>query len=324
VVPFDLSVPIEVFARARLPDGLHPYRVWVCGPAPDVDAGTFMLRAPWGLDALLDADTVVIPGCSEKAGPAPESALAALRAAAARGARLASICSGAFILAQTGLLDGLPATTHWAATSALAQAFPSVQVRPDMLYVDNGQILTSAGAAAGLDLCLHMIRRDFGSAVAADAARLSVMPLEREGGQAQFVVHQQPPVPAGTHLEQALAWIEDHLGEDLTLAGMAAAAGMSERTFGRRFRDQLGTTPIQWLLRARIRRAQHLLENTDHTVDRIAGQTGFGSVTAFRERFKQVASVSPRAYRAAFRGGMRGPVEPKLAPAKADDRNLLL
>ncbi|WP_428833981.1 GlxA family transcriptional regulator [Microbispora maris] len=303
VVPFDLATPIEVFGRTRLPDGRRPYRVRVCGPAPEVATEAFALRVPYGVDALAHADTVIVPGCSERAGPPPAEALEALREAAARGTRLASICVGAFTLAAAGLLDGLRATTHWAAAPELARRFPSVDVRPDVLYVDNGQVLTSAGAAAGLDLCLHMIRRDHGSAVAADAARLSVMPLEREGGQAQFIVHEHPPVPGGSLLEPVLAWIEDNLGRDLTLAEMAARGGMSERTFSRRFRQQTGTTPLQWLLRARVRRAQYLLENSDHGVERIAAQAGFGSPTAFRERFKRVVGTTPQAYRSSFRGG---------------------
>ncbi len=306
VVPFDLATPIEVFGRTRLPDGRTPYRVRVCGPAPEVATEAFALRVPYGVDALAEADTIIVPGCSERSGPAPAEALEALREAAARGTRLASICVGAFTLAAAGLLDGLRATTHWAAAPELARRFPSVDVRPDVLYVDNGQVLTSAGAAAGLDLCLHMIRRDHGSAVAADAARLSVMPLEREGGQAQFIVHEHPPVPGGSLLEPVLAWIEDNLGRDLTLAEMAARGGMSERTFSRRFRQQTGTTPLQWLLRARVRRAQYLLENTDHGIERIAAQAGFGSPTAFRERFKRVVGTTPQAYRSSFQGGPAG------------------
>nr|WP_231904936.1 helix-turn-helix domain-containing protein [Streptantibioticus cattleyicolor] len=301
VVPFDLATPIEVFGRVRLPDGRRPYRVRACGVTPEVRSEAFTLRVPWGLEALADADTIIVPGCSEEAGPPPAAALDALRDAAARGARIASICAGAFVLAATGLLDGLAATTHWLAAGPLAAAHPEIEVRPDVLYVDNGRLLTSAGASAGLDLCLYMIRRDFGSVVAADAARLSVMPLEREGGQAQFIVHTQPPVPRGSELEPVLAWIEDHLAQELTLRQMAARCRMSERTFSRRFREQTGTTPLQWLLRARVRRAQYLLENTDHPIERIAGQAGFGSPTAFRERFKRVTGTTPHSYRAAFR-----------------------
>jgi transcriptional regulator GlxA family with amidase domain len=299
-VAFDMATPIEVFGRVRLPDGRRPYRVRVCGMQPQVPTETFIIEAPWGLDALADADTIIVPGCSEDAGPPPPQALEALRDAAARGARIASICGGAFTLAATGLLDGLGATTHWIAAELLAKMFPKVDVRPDVLYVDNGQLLTSAGAAAGLDLCLHMVRHDLGSAVAADAARLSVMPLEREGGQAQFIVHPQPPLPSGSALEPVMAWIEDYLGQHLTLAAMAGRCGMSERTFSRRFREQTGTTPMQWLLRARVRRAQYLLENSDYPIERIAEQAGFGSATAFRERFKRVTGTTPQGYRAAF------------------------
>ncbi|WP_433444498.1 GlxA family transcriptional regulator [Nonomuraea sp. CA-141351] len=301
VVAADMATPIEAFGRARLADGRRPYRVLVCAATPQVASDTFTLIAPHGLQTLREADTIVVPGCSEQATPPTPQVLDALRTAATAGTRIASICVGAFTLAAAGLLDGLSATTHWVAARRLAQMYPQVDVQPDVLYVDNGQILTSAGAAAGLDLCLHIIRRDFGSAVAADSARLSVMPLEREGGQAQFILHNQPPVPQGSLLEPALTWIEDNLAQDVTLAQMAMHSGMSERTFSRRFREQTGTTPLQWLLRARVRRAQFLLETTDHGVERIAAQAGFGSATAFRERFKRVAGVTPQTYRSSFR-----------------------
>jgi len=228
-----------------------------------------------------------------------DEVLDALRRAAGNGTRIASICVGAFILAATGLLDGHRATTHWAATALLAARYPTIDVDPDVLYVDNGQLLTSAGAAAGLDLCLHMIRRDHGSAVAADAARTCVMPLERAGGQAQFIAHEPPPPDAAT-LEPVLRWMQANLGRDLTLEDIAAQATMSTRTLGRRFREQTGTTPLQWLHRARIRHAQYLLETTAHPVDRIATQVGFGSPTAFRDRFKRLTGTSPHAYRRAF------------------------
>ncbi|MFI1470560.1 GlxA family transcriptional regulator [Streptomyces wuyuanensis] len=299
VIPFDLSTPIEVFTRTRLPDGRPGYRIRVCAEQPEVDAGSFTLRAPWGLDGLKGADTIIVPGTATTAPPSPE-VLDALRAAAADGTRIASICSGTFPLAATGLLDGLRATTHWAAAAALADTYPDVTVDPGVLYIDNGQILTSAGAAAGLDLCLHMIRRDYGSAVAADAARLSVMPLEREGGQAQFIVPEHPPTPKGSTLEPLLTWLQGNLGRDLTLADIAARAGTSTRSLIRHFREQTGTTPLQWLHSARIRQAQHLLETTDHSVERIAAQVGFGSPTAFRDRFKRTTGVSPHAYRRSF------------------------
>jgi transcriptional regulator GlxA family with amidase domain len=300
VIPFDLSTPIEVFSRTRLPDGRPGYQVRVCAERPEIDAGAFTVRVPRGLDGLRAADTIIVPGTADTAAPVSSAVRDALRAAAANGTRIASICSGTFPLAATGLLDGLRATTHWAVADLLAGAHPDIEVDPDVLYVDNGQILTSAGAAAGLDLCLHMIRRDYGSAVAADAARLSVMPLEREGGQAQFIVHPHAPAPQGSTLEPLLAWLQDNLSSDLTLADIAAHAGTSTRTLIRRFREQTGSTPLQWLHRARIRQAQHLLETTHHSVERIGAQVGFGSPTAFRDRFKRITSVSPHTYRRTF------------------------
>ncbi|MEU9455265.1 helix-turn-helix domain-containing protein [Streptomyces sp. NPDC048277] len=303
VVPSDFTVPIDTFGWARLPDGRDAYRVRVCGPADEVTAagGAFTIKAPYGLDALAEADTIIVPGLADPTLAPPAEVADALRAAAANGTRIASVCVGAFVLAATGLLDGLRATTHWAAADTLAALYPEIDVDANVLYVDNGQFLTSAGAAAAMDVCLHMIRKDHGSAVAAHAARMSVMPLEREGGQAQFIVHDQPPAPAGATLEPLLVWLEDNCGRDLTLDEVAARAGMSTRTLNRRFRDQTGTTPLQWLHRARVRRAQHLLETTGHPVERIATQAGFGSPTAFRERFRRVVGTSPQAYRRAFR-----------------------
>ncbi|MCW7990391.1 AraC family transcriptional regulator [Streptomyces platensis subsp. clarensis] len=301
VIPFDLSTPIEVFTRTRLPDGRPGYQVRVCAERPEVDAGAFALRAPWGLDGLTDADTVIVPGTADPTAPLPPAVHDALNAAAANGTRIASICSGTFSLAAAGLLDRLRATTHWIAAGTLAAAYPDIDVDPDVLYVDNGQILTSAGAAAGLDLCLHLIRRDYGSAVAADAARLSVMPLEREGGQAQFIVQPYPSTPRGSALEPLLTWLQDNLARELTLADIAVRADVSTRTLIRRFREQTGTTPLQWLHRARVRQAQHLLETTTHSVERIGAQVGFGSPTAFRDRFKRTTGVSPQTYRRTFR-----------------------
>ncbi|MCM1965804.1 MULTISPECIES: GlxA family transcriptional regulator [unclassified Streptomyces] len=300
VIPFDLATPIEVFSRTRLPDGRPGYQIRVCAEQPEVDAGSFSLRAPWGLDGLRGADTIIVPGTDVPTAPLAPAVRAALLAAAEQGTRIASVCSGTFPLAATGLLNGLRATTHWMAADLLAATYPDIEVDPDVLYVDNGRILTSAGAAAGLDLCLHMIRKDYGSAVAADAARLSVMPLEREGGQAQFIVHDHVPTPRGSVLEPLLAWLQENLASELTLADIAARAGTSTRTLIRHFRDQTGSTPLQWLHRARIRQAQHLLETTQHSVERIGAQVGFGSPTAFRDRFKRTTGVSPHAYRRAF------------------------
>ncbi|HEX3787161.1 MAG TPA: helix-turn-helix domain-containing protein [Pseudonocardiaceae bacterium] len=299
VVAADLATPIEVFGRTRLPDGRSPYEVRVCAATEEVDAVVFTLRAPWGLAALAEADTIIVPGTADPTLPVSEEVLTALRRAAANGTRIASICVGAFVFAATGLLDGLRATTHWVAADAFARRFPLIDVDPNVLYVDNGQFLTSAGAAAGLDLCLHMIRTDHGTAVAADAARLAVMPLERDGGQAQFIVHE-PPTPDGATLEPVLRWMEQNGHRDLSLADIASQARLSTRTLNRRFREQTGTTPLQWLHRARLRRAQFLLETTGHSVERIASQVGFGSVTAFRDQFKRLVGTNPRAYRLAF------------------------
>jgi transcriptional regulator GlxA family with amidase domain len=301
VLAFDLSTPAEVFGRARLPNGRAPYRVRVCAPADEVDAGVFALRAPWDLDALVEADTIVVPGLADPAAPIPEGVLKALRAAADNGTRIASICVGAFTLAAAGLLDGLRATTHWAAATELSRRYSAVDVDADVLFVDNGRILTSAGAAAGLDLCLHMIRQDHGSAVAADAARVAVMPLERDGGQAQYIVHEQPGAP-GSSLEPLLRWMEENAQRRLTLDEIASRATISTRTLNRRFREQTGTTPLRWLQRSRIRRAQYLLETTGDPVERIAIQVGFGSPTSFRGLFKRLVGTSPQAYRRAFQG----------------------
>ncbi|MFI9339779.1 GlxA family transcriptional regulator [Streptomyces sp. NPDC052773] len=303
VIPFDLSAPIDAFGWARLPDGREAYRVRVCSDRKEVNAGAFTVRAPYGLDALAEADTIILPGVEDPPDPLPPGVTEALRAAAAQGTRIASVCVGAFLFAATGLLDGLRATTHWIAAPDLAARYPRVTVDPNVLYVDNGQFLTSAGAAAAMDMCLHMIRKDHGSAVAAHAARMSVMPLEREGGQAQFIVHDPPPVPSGATFEPLLRWLEDNCEKELSLEDIAARAGMSTRTLNRRFREQTGTTPLQWLHRARVRRAQYLLETTAYPVERIAAQAGFGSPTAFRERFRRVVGTSPQGYRRAFRSG---------------------
>lgn len=308
VVPFDLATPYELFQRVRLPDGAPGYQVRVCGVREEVETEGFWIRVRHGLEALGRADTVLLPGVADVSAPVPEHLVRAVQRAAARGARVASICSGAFLLAATGLLDGKRATTHWLAAAELARRFPAVTVDPRVLYVDEGQVLTSAGAAAGLDLCLHLIRRDHGAAVAAEAARVSVMPLERAGGQSQFIVHAPPAQEpggegAGGSLRPLLAWLEGKLADEgLTLEAMARRAATSVRSLSRRFREQTGTTPLQWLLRARVRRAQLLLETTAHSIERVAASAGFGSVAAFRVQFGRAVGTSPQAYRRAFRG----------------------
>ena len=211
---------------------------------------------------------------------------------------MASICSGAFVLAEAGLLDGRRATTHWLCADLLASHYPQVKVDPNVLFVDEGEIVTSAGASAGMDMCLHLVRRDFGQAVAAHAARLAVAPVNREGGQAQFI-RRDPPRSSGS-LASHLEWAAAHLAEPLNVARMAAQAGMSERSFARHFREQMGTTPMQWLLTVRVRRAQELLESSAAYVDQIAAACGFQSTVTFRTSFRRIAGVSPGDYRRRF------------------------
>jgi transcriptional regulator GlxA family with amidase domain len=301
VVAFDLAVPVETFGYTRLDDGSPPYRVLVCAPSPSVSTGLFEIRAPHGLEALRQADTIMVPGVAEGFALPGEDVYEALRAAMARGARIASVCSGALVLAAAGLLDGQRATTHWLAGDVLARRHPKVDVTPDVLFVDNGAVLTSAGAAAGLDLCLHMIRNDFGATVAADAARRSVMQLERAGGQAQFITHEPPGPEAGASLQPLLHWLAANGHRELTLTDLAARAALSPRSLTRKFREQTGTTPLQWLARARVRRAQELLETTDRPVEQLAFDVGFTSLTSFRDRFRRVVGTTPQAYRRAFR-----------------------
>ncbi len=311
VLPFDLAMPCEVFGRVRLPALHDAYQIRVCGEARDIKAGAFDLRVQWDLAHVAGAHTVILPGIANPTMPIAQGVIDAVRAAAARGARIASICTGAFVLAATGLLDGQRATTHWLAAAELAARYPAIDVDPDVLFVDNGRLLTSAGAAAGLDLCLHMVRRDHGAAVAANAARVAVMPLERDGGQAQFILHQPPS--SGASLQAVLHWMEQNLHRPLALEDIAQHAAMSTRTLSRRFREQAGTTPLQWVLNARVRRAQQLQETTTLSVERVATEVGFASATTFRDRFVRLVAASPTAYRRMFGG--RGPERAHSGPA---------
>jgi transcriptional regulator GlxA family with amidase domain len=300
VVAFDLAVPVEVFTRATDRDGERAYRVRICAAGRAARSGLFTLRTEHDLSALADAGTIIVPGTDDVSQPTPPAVLAALRAAALSSVRIASVCSGAFVLAEAGLLDGLRATTHWLAAPLLAARYPGIRVDPDVLYVDEGRILTSAGAAAGLDLCLHLVRRDLGADAAGHAARLCVMPLERAGGQAQFIEHATPGAGGGS-LEAALEWTRRHLHEPLRVVDLARRVGMSERTFNRRFREQVGTTPARWLARERVLRAQRLLESSDLPVEQVADRVGFGSAVTLRQRFGAVVGTSPQAWRQAFR-----------------------
>ncbi len=296
VVLGDLSVPCEIFGRA--PE--RAYEVRVCSLAPTVRTAHVALTVPRRLATLRRADVVIVPGVDDLDRPIPPTVVRALRAAIERGAVVASICTGAFVLAATGALDGHRATTHWASAAEFARRYPRIAVDAGVLYVDNGALLTSAGAAAGLDLCIHLVRRDLGADAAGQVARAAVMPLAREGGQAQFITHE-PPRDDGATLEPLLVWAEAHLADDLTLPRLARRAATSTRTLSRRFRDQIGATPAAWVKRARVRRAQHLLETTDLSIERLAAEAGFASTTVLRDSFRGLVGTSPQAYRRAFR-----------------------
>jgi transcriptional regulator GlxA family with amidase domain len=299
VVLGDLATPIEVFGRVRDAAGDSPYDVRVCSAAEEVVSQHVTLRVPWRLSVLGRAQTVVVPGIASHDRLPPPETLNAIRRAVRREARVASICSGAFVLAATGALDGRRATTHWLGAAELARRHPAIEVDADVLYVDGGCVLTSAGAAAGLDLCIHMVRRDLGAEVAARVARAAVMPLERAGGQAQFIVHEAP-ADDGTTIGGLLEWLERNLRRDLSLPVIARRAAMSTRTLSRRFRDHVGATPAAWVARARVRRAQRLLETTDLSIERVAAEAGFGSSAIMREHFGQTVGTSPQAYRRSF------------------------
>ncbi len=302
VVPFDLGVPIQVFGYPRPDLGARRYAMTVCAARRGrvTTSGGFSIDVEHGLEALRRARTIVVPGIDDISLPIARGVIRALVEAHARGARIVSICTGAFVLAQAGLLDGRRATTHWLDAPAFVARFPRVVLDPDVLYIDEGSVLTSAGIAAGLDLCLHVVRSDHGAAVANAIARRLVVAPHRSGGQAQFVA-QPVAEPTGQRLEPTRGWILERLGEPITVAGMAAHAHMSLRTFARRFRVETGTSPLQWLLRQRILAAQQLLEQTDRHVETIAGACGFGSAVSLRVHFRRELRTSPLAYRRAFR-----------------------
>jgi transcriptional regulator GlxA family with amidase domain len=301
VAMFELSVACEVFGldRPELADPWYEHRVVAAAPGPHTSPEGVSIHTPYGLDELERADTVIVPARSFPGDP-PEELLAALRAAHARGARLLSVCTGAFVLAAAGLLDGRRATTHWMWAAELAERYPRVEVDPKVLYVDGGDILTSAGTAAGIDLMLHVVRLDHGAEVANAVARRMVVPPHRDGGQAQFVDLPMPD-PDDSPLGGVLGWMLEHVGEELTVEQLARQARTSPRTFARQFRAVTGTTPHQWLLSQRILLAQRLLETTDEPVERVAERAGFGSAAGLRQHFTRAVSASPLAYRRTFR-----------------------
>jgi AraC family transcriptional activator FtrA len=298
---FEFACAAEVFGLPRPELGPGWYRFVTCAAARSPLRGQYGMRvvADAGLERLAEADTVIIPGWKGIDVPVPAPVLDALRAAHARGARLLSICSGAFVLAATGLLDGKRASTHWRYADALQRKYPRIAVDPAVLYVDEGQLLTSAGSAAGLDLCLHLVRRDHGPDIANQVARRLVIPPHRDGGQAQFV---ERPVPRRE--TSALSKVIDTMYRQLTshqpIAGLAAMAAMSERSFMRRFKEATGMSPADWLISARVDRARELLEGSSLSIDAIADECGFGSAITLRHHFRRKLGTSPSAYRTRF------------------------
>jgi transcriptional regulator GlxA family with amidase domain len=313
VVPFDLGVPHQIFGYEP-PERRSPlYTVRICAPKAGrlACAHGVVLQVSHGLAALAAADTIIVPGIDDLDLPVPRAVCSALRAAHARGARIASICTGAFVLAAAGVLDGRRATTHWKWADALAARHPAVRVDPRVLYVHDGSILTSAGIAAGIDLCLYLVRQDYGAEVANAVARFMVVAPHRSGGQAQFV--EAPVAVDAGSLEPTRRWALERLEEPLTVERLAAHARMSRRTFTRRFRVETGASPLQWLLHQRVLLARRLLETTDASVERVAARAGFGSALSLRLHFRRAVATSPLAYRRSFRDARTGHAPPARA-----------
>ncbi|MFB6617016.1 helix-turn-helix domain-containing protein [Streptomyces sp. NPDC085524] len=305
VAPFELGIFCEVFGIDRSAMGLPVYDFAVCAveanPLP-VGDGHFSLTLPHGPERLEEADLICLP--ADREAPTreyPQALLGALHRAVERGARVLSVCSGAFMLGAAGLLDGRRCTTHWMHAPALMRRYPHALVDPDVLYVDEGQVITAAGTASGIDACLHVVRQEQGAEVANTIARRMVVPPHRDGGQAQFIQRPLPRTGCDT-VGGVIAWMGRHLEEEITVEQLAERAHMSPRTFARRFLQETGTTPYQWVLRQRVLFAQELLETTDETVDAIAGRCGFGNAAALRHHFLRTLGTTPNSFRRAFRG----------------------
>ncbi|MFE2137427.1 GlxA family transcriptional regulator [Streptomyces sp. NPDC059466] len=300
---FESSIPLSVFGIDRQDAGVPRYRLLVCAgeDGPLRTTGGLELTAPHGLEAISRAGTVVVPAWRSITSPPPEEALDALRRAHEEGARIVGLCTGAFVLAAAGLLDGRPATTHWMYAPTLAKRYPSVHVDPRELFVDDGDVLTSAGTAAGIDLCLHIVRTDHGNAAAGALARRLVVPPRRSGGQERYLDRSLPEEIGADPLAEVVAWALEHLHEQFDVETLAARAYMSRRTFDRRFRSLTGSAPLQWLITQRVLQAQRLLETSDYSVDEVAGRCGFRSPVALRGHFRRQLGSSPAAYRAAYR-----------------------
>jgi transcriptional regulator GlxA family with amidase domain len=299
IAAFELGILCQVFGVDRSDDGLPRHDFAVCGAAPGLVQTTsgFAVEVAAGLDRTNTADLVAVPAWPTLDAPIAPPILDALRRAAQRGATILSVCTGAFALAAAGLLDGRTATTHWQFADLLARRYPSTAVDRDVLYVADGNILTSAGAAAGLDACLHLVRGQYGAATANALARRMVVPAYREGGQAQYV---DMPVPETQGFAELLDWMREHLDQPLSVNTLAERAHMSPRTFARRFKETTGATPHRWLLDQRLQHAEQLLETTDLTVDTVAAKAGFGSGDTLRHHFAERRGVSPHTYRRTF------------------------
>ncbi|MDT0468214.1 GlxA family transcriptional regulator [Streptomyces gibsoniae] len=309
LLPFELGIPHRIFGQPKDASGRHLYEVLTCSvrpPGPVETEADFAVHVPHGPEALATADTVVVPA-SYELGPVFEQGvlsddLAAAFAHIRPGTRLASICTGVYVLAATGRLDGRPATTHWAEAEHFQRLFPRIKVDANVLFIDDGDVLTSAGVAAGIDLCLHMVRRDHGTAVANDVARRMVVPPHRDGGQAQYI-HRPVPDPQLATTTAARSWALGRLHEPIQLRDMAEQEAMSVRTFTRRFREEVGVSPGQWLARQRVERARHLLESTDLSIDQVARDSGFGTAQSMRQHLQAALGVTPTVYRRTFRTG---------------------
>lgn len=305
VHPFELGVVCEVFGIDRRDDGLPTYDFAVAsaeGPSLSTHVGGLTVGTSYGLERLEEADLIAVPaGADYVVRDYPPELLDALRRAVDRGSRVLSVCSGVFVLGAAGLLDGRRCSVHWKQAAELAVRNPRAIIEPDVLYVDEDPVITSAGTAAGIDACLHIVRKEQGPEVANKIARRMVVPPHRDGGQAQYIERPLPKDSCDT-VGEVLVWMEQHLDEEVTVEQLAARAHMSPRTFARRFQQETGTTPYRWILRQRVLLAQRLLEATDETVDAVAGRTGFGTAAALRHQFVRSLGTTPNAYRRAFRG----------------------
>ena len=302
VTVFELGVACEVFGNDwSAMFGVPWYRSFVCGFTPGpvtVDAG-FQMLAAHGLERIRSAGTVIVLPTVSIAGFPPWMP-EILRQAHARGSRIVSLCTGAFALAGAGLLDGRRATTHWTECDELARRHPKVTVDPGVLYIDEGDILTSAGSAAGIDLCLHVVRQDYGTEIATQLARQLVVPPQRDGGQAQYIDAPMPELDSSSLFADTVCWLQEHLDEPITVEELAARSAMSLRTFARRFLASTGTTPYQWLVRQRVQLVQRLLETSGLPIDEVAEKSGFSTAANLRKHFSRAVHTSPQAYRRTF------------------------